>query len=70
MLYRMDHNFCGTKLLQMSANLRTWPRRNCPEEEQTTMVEKLTGFSFTFWLVSNSWLSYMLQPAEKPPVKV
>ena len=66
-MYCMDLNFRGTKLLQMSANLRTLPRREIVLKK--SRPPKSTGFSSTLKLVPDNCVSYRLQPAEKPPLQ-
>ena len=41
-----------------------------PEEDRSVMVEMSAGYSSTFKLVPENCVSYMLQPAEKPPLKI
>ena len=41
----------------------------CPEQDRSIMVETLGGFSSTFKLVPENCVCYVLQPAEKPPLR-
>ena len=40
-----------------------------PEEDRSITVKTLAGFTSTFKLVPENCVSYLLQPAEKPPLQ-